>query len=332
MTTGKQIPDCADQPDGEDPSVAADRASDATTLFSTIRADYGPQNALVTGLDTVRMKAVKLRAERIARRLRLPMPVVATIAELGVGKTIGAETLAAIRNPTDLADKRRPVLLATLDGSGLQISVPQAILKALGKPNWSHATKPAQAWERAFKALRDHEVEIVVFDEINRAARRPTMAGAIGTDIMDMLTTADVAVAFLGTKEADTMFNRVPALKDRLKAPVVMKALDWCDDAAGGEREVFTDFLDAMDREMEKLGLISVQAGLSEHATADMLWQVCRGRLRPLCELLEEAIYLIHLANDGLIITNEILAQACENHSIENGHVTYNPFNGESPE
>jgi hypothetical protein len=332
MKTRPNTSDRAIRTDFEDPSTAADRASDATTLFSTIRADYGPQNALVTGLDTVRMKAVKLRAERVAKRLPLPMPVVATIAELGVGKTIGAETLAALRNPTDPADRRRPVLLATIDGSGLQISVPQAILKALGKPNWSHATKPAQAWERALKALRDHEVEIVIFDEINRAARRPTMAAAIGTDIMDMLVTAEVAVAFLGTKEADTMFNRVPALKDRLKAPVVMKALDWCDDGQGGEREVFIDFLDAMDGQMMALGLIRNKAGLAERKTADMLWQVCRGRLRPLCELLEEAVYLIHLTNGELVLTNEILAQACENHSIENGHVSYNPFNGETPE
>lgn len=331
MITGKDDAGDDYQPYGEDPSIAADRASDATTLFSTIRVEYGPQNALVAGLDTVRMKAVKLRAARAAKRLPLPMPVVATIAELGVGKTIGAETLQAMRNPKDPSDKRRPVLLATIDGSGLQISVPQAILQALEKPNWSHATKPAKAWERAFKALRDHEVEIVVFDEINRAARRPTMAGAIGTDIMDMLTTADVAVAFLGTKEADTMFNRVPALKDRLKAPVVMKALDWCDESKGGEREVFLEFLDAIDDEMKSLDLISMRAEFSDPTTADMLWQVCRGRLRPLCELLEEAVYLIHLANDGLIITNEILAQACENHSIENGHITYNPFNGESP-
>lgn len=316
----------------EPPSVAAERASDATTLFNTIRVGFGPQNALTEGLDTARMTALKLRAKRHVSGLRLPMPVVATIAELGVGKTIGAETLAAMRNPSDPNDRRRPVLLAELDGTGLQISVPQAILKALKKPNWSHAKKASLAWERAFKALREHEVEIVIFDEINRAARRPTMAEVIGADIMDMLVHGEVAVAFLGNEEARKVFNRVPALKDRLKSPVVMKALDWCDKTEGGERSIFLEFLDEMDEAMVKLDLISTKANLSNLTTAEMLWQVCRGRLRPLCQLLEEAVYLIHHANDGLVIDDQALAQACENHSIENGHISYNPFRNESPE
>lgn len=316
----------------ESPSAAAERASDATTLFNTIRVDFGPQNALVGGLDTVRMIALKLRTKRQESGLRLPMPVVATIAELGVGKTIGAETLAAMRNPSDPDDRRRPVLLAELDGTGQQISVPQAILRALKKPNWSHAKKASLAWERAFKALREHEVEIVIFDEMNRAARRPTMAEVIGADIMDMLVHGEVAVAFLGTEDARKVFNRVPALKDRLKSPVVMKALDWCDDSKKGERSIFLEFLGEMDTAMFELGLIRAKADLSKLKLAEMLWQVCRGRLRPLCQLLEEAVYLIHHANDGLIIDNEILAQACENHSIENGHISYNPFKGESPE
>ena len=167
---------------------------------------------------------------------------------------------------------------------------------------------------------------------MNRAARRASIAAVIGADIMDMLLHGEAAVAFLGTAEAKQVFNRVPALKDRLKSPVVMKALDWWDVQPGGERDILLDFLDEMDGAMVARGLIATKAGLNGRTTADMLWQVCRGRLRPLCQLLEEAVYLLHLANDDLILDHKILAQAVENYAIENEHIAYNPFKGELPQ
>lgn len=334
----------------EDPSVANARAAAAAARFNAIRADHGPQNALVSGLDAIRLQAVSLRAQRAATGLRLPMPAVRIIAELGVGKTIGAEQLERMHASSDPEDIRRPVIIATLDTTGQQISVPQAILVALGKRNANHASKPAIAWERAHRALREHDVQLVIFDEMNRAARRPTMGEVIGGDLMDMLVVGETAVAFLGTTEANKVFNRVPALKDRMKSPVVMKPLEWYDDE---EKAIFVAFLDNLDRAMLDHGIVTATAGLGDHIgrkdevrdaiqrhrpdgadakdTARLLWEICRGRLRPLCLLLEEAVNLIHLEDGELVITHEVLAQAVENHSRENGIISYNPFHGENP-
>jgi hypothetical protein len=334
--------------DDESPSAREMRAADKTAVLNSIRVSFGPQNALVGGLDGIRLQALRLREMRASTgNQRIPMPVVRTIAEMGVGKTIGAETLEAMHRPQDLEDKRRPVIIATLDTTGLQVSVPQAILLALGKSNWNHATKPSIAWERAFKAMRDHDVQLVIFDEMNRASRRPSMGAVIGGDLMDMLIFGEAAVAFLGTEDANKVFNRVPALKDRMKSPVVMKALDWYDEE---ERESFLDFLANMDEAMKAHGIVTKKAGLADHVgaesnggkrsgrseaekdTAKLLWEVCRGRLRPLCLLLEEAVRLIHYHNGSLVLTHEVLAQAVENHSIENEIISYNPFLGERPE
>ncbi len=333
--------------DQDPPSVCTARAAVATADFNAIRVEHGPQNALVEGLEGFRLQAVEIRAARAKTGLNIPMPVVRTIAELGVGKTIGAQRLQAMHVPTDPADVRRPVIIATLDTTGMQISVPQAILKALGKRNWNHATKPAIAWDRAHRALRDHDVQLVVFDEMNRAARRPSMGAVIGGDLMDMLSEGDAAIAFLGTTEANKVFNRVPALADRMKSPVVLKPLEWYD---ADEKAIFVAFLKMMDEAMADRGLVCEKAGLDDYVdpkagedsqagqnpsgskdTARLLWEVCRGRLRPLCLLLEEGIRLIHYDNERLVLTHEVLAQAVENHSIENGIISYNPFLGEKP-
>jgi hypothetical protein len=82
-----------------------------------------------------------------------------------------------------------------------------------------------------------------------------------------------------------------------------------------------------LDRE-----IVTALAGLDNVETAELLWEVCRGRLRPLCLLLEEAVSLIHYDNEQLILTREVLAQAVENHSIENEIIDYNPFKGERPQ
>ena len=145
-----------------------------------------------------------------------------------------------------------------------------------------------------------------------------------------VLVKGDAAVAFLGTEEANKVFDRCPALKDRLKSPVVMKALDWLVD---DEKATFIDFLEKMDAELKEHGLTRAPSGLGAEAMAKPLWDVCRGRLRPLCLLLEEAVTALHRANDGTVcLTPEILAQAVEDHSIPNGVVNYNPFTEEKPE
>lgn len=317
----------------ERPSDRSARVAGSFASFAAIRVSYAPQNELIAALDETRMTALGIRKQRLLTGRQMPMPVMRTIAEMGVGKTWAAEKLEELHRSNDPDDKRRPVLVAPLDTSGSQASVPSAILVALGKRAPEHG-KPPVLWRRALDALKEFEVEIVIFDEINRAARRPSIGPIIGGDLMQLLLNGDVAVAFLGTTEADKLFSRAPALRDRLKSPVMMKALDWEIQAKDGsypEREIFMDFVGKMDAAMGASGLITEEAGLSVEATAKLLWEVCRGRLRPLCLLLEEAVGILHRGGGALVIDRDILAEAVENHSIPNEVITYNPFMGEMP-
>lgn len=319
----------ADAAPHERPSERSARVGDVAGEFASIRVSYPPQNQLVAALDEARHTAVAIRERRAATGQRIPMNVMRTIAQIGVGKTWGAEKLRDLCNPTDPDDDSRPVLLVTLDTSGAQVSLPRGILKELGKRGWNHGNDAALLWTRAIAAMREHGVELLIVDEINRVARRPTIGPVIGGDIMDLLVNGDVGVAFMGTEEALKVFNRCQPLKDRMKAPVVMKALDWL---IPEERRTFEDFLAKIDMAIVDRGLATAPAGLAEEAIAKPLWQVCRGRLRPLCLLLEEAVTAMHRQCGGpAVLTVEILAQAIEDHSIPNEVVGYNPFTEEMP-
>lgn len=322
---------CATIPQGvsERPSERSARVGDIAGEFASIRVSYPPQNQLVAALDEARHTALSIRERRAATGQRIPMNVMRTIAHIGVGKTWGAEKLRDLCNPIDPDDNRRPVLLVTLDTSGKQTSLPRGILKELGRRGWNHGNDPDVLWTRAIEAMKEHGVELLIIDEINRVARRPSIGPVIGGDIMDLLLNGDVGVAFMGTQEAMTVFNRCPPLKDRMKAPVVMKALDWL---IPQEKTTFTGFLGKMDQALADRALTTALAGLDRESVAKPLWEVCRGRLRPLCLLLEEAVTALHRENGGAgVLTVQILAQAVEDHSIPNEVVTYNPFTEEMP-
>lgn len=310
----------------ERPSERSARVAAALGTFAGIRVSYEPQNELVAALDEARMTAIEVRTQRVETGRRLPMPVMQTVAEMGVGKTWAAERLEQRLRPADPDDRRRPVVIATLDNTGNPASVPAAILIALGKSAPSHV-KPDAMWRRAKAALVQHGVELVVFDEMNRAARRPTMGPVIAGELMDLLVEGEVAVAFLGTPETQQIFKRAPALKDRLKSPVVMRALDW---EANGDKAVFINFLGKMDNALAKASLTDRASGLDDEATAQLLWRVCRGRLRPLCLLLEEAVGIVHREARDLVLDHQALADAVESHSIPNEVIDHNPFLGET--
>lgn len=314
----------------ERPSERSARVGDVAGKFSAIRVSFPPQNLLVAALDEARLTALAIRQQREATGKRIPMPVLRTIAEVGVGKTWAAEKLVELCEPTDPEDRRRPVIQITLDTTGKQVSLPRGILRKLGKRGWSHGNDPEVLWDRAIDAMREFQVELVIFDETNRLARRPTIGPVIGGDIMDLLVRGDAAVAFLGSQEANKVFDRCPALKDRMKAPVRMKALDWL---VVDEKKYFINFLGKMDTAFKETGLTDTVSRLASESVAKPLWDVCRGRLRPLCLLLEEAITALHRSNDrALVITPNVLAQAVEDHSILNEIVNYNPFTEEKPE
>jgi hypothetical protein len=298
----------------ERPSERSRRVAEARAKFRAIRLPYPRQDELVAALDELRLTG-QLSKGQTQGGVRL-------IADTGSGKTVGAERFKAYVEAADEhALGSQPVVIATVDGSGTTRSIPASILKAMGVPRPEHGAEPV-LWMRAFDALERYETQLLIIDEFNRAARRPTMSSAIATALRDVMDRGIVPMAFLATEEARDVFKRSPDLAGRLDAPVTMDPLDWLVEE---DRELFLGFVGGLDRELVDRGILRLSSGFAEEPLARLLCEASNGNLRQLCRVIETALAAV-VRRDDLAIGSEDLADAVDDWSIANHCIAYNPF------
>jgi hypothetical protein len=254
-----------------------------------------------------------------------PQSGVRLIAETGSGKTRGAHRFKryvealGTHQPHD-----RPVVIATIDGSATTRSVPTSILQALEEPRPTVGTEPI-LWMRAIDALKRANTELLIVDEFNRAARRPTMSAAIATSLRDLMDAGVVPIAFLATEEARDIFSRNPDLSGRLDAPVTMEPLDWLIEE---DRDTFIAFLSGLDEGMVERQIFRLPSGLAAPDLAQTLCEAANGNLRQICRIVRTAMIAVVRRQDPAI-TRANLETAVDEWSIPNHHLDYNPFRGE---
>lgn len=302
---------------GERPSERSQRVAKARVAFDTIELPYPRQDELVAALDELRLTGLEMRGQ--------PHSGLRLIAETGSGKTRGAHRFRRYVEASGayLPDDR-PVVIATLDSSGTTRSVPSSILKALKEPRPNVGTDRI-LWERAIDALTHANTELLIMDEFNRAARRPTISGAIAMDLRDLMDAGIVPIAFLATEDAKDLFSRSPDLSGRLDAPVTMEPLDWLVEE---DREIFTDFLRDLDEAMVERGILKRSSGLAERDLAQILCEAANGNIRQICRIVRTAMAAVVRRQD-LAITRADLETAVDEWSIPNHHLNHNPFRGE---
>jgi SpoVK/Ycf46/Vps4 family AAA+-type ATPase len=300
----------------ERPSERSQRVAQARAAFKTIELPYPRQDELVAALDELRQTGIETKG--------LSQGGVRLIAQTGSGKTRGARRFQRYveglgnHNPGD-----RPVVIATNDGSGTTRSVPSSILKALEEPRPNVGTDRI-LWERAIDALKHANTELLVIDEFNRAARRPTISGAIAMDLRDLMDAGIVPIAFLATEDAKDIFLRSPDLSGRLDAPVTMEPLDWLVEE---DRDIFTDFLRDLDEAMVERQILERSSGLAERDLAQILCEAANGNIRQICRIVRTAMAVVR--RQDLAITRADFETAVDEWSIPNHHLNYNPFRGE---
>ncbi|MGZ8284050.1 MAG: TniB family NTP-binding protein [Allosphingosinicella sp.] len=299
---------------GERPSERSQRVAKARAAFETIELPYPRQDELVAALDELRLTGIEMKGQSQSG--------VRLIAQTGSGKTRGAQRFQRYveglgnHNPGD-----RPVVIATVDGSGTTRSVPTSILKALEEPRPTVGTEPI-LWMRATDALSQANTQLLVIDEFNRAARRPTMSAAITTSLRDLMDAGVVPIAFLATEEARDIFARSPDLSGRLDAPVTMEPLDWLIEE---DRDLFTAFLQGLDEGMVERQILELPSDLADPDLAPTLCEAANGNIRQICRIVRTAMVAV-VRRQGLAITRADLETAVDEWSIPNHHLDYNPF------
>lgn len=306
----------APRPEGrlERPSDRSRRVAQARSKFREICLPYPRQDELVAALDELRLTGQLTKGR--------PQGGVRLIAETGSGKTIGAERFKSYaENAEEHAPRSKPVVIATIDGSGTTRSIPASILKAMEIPRPEQGTEPI-LWMRAIDALHRSETQLLIIDEFNRAARRPTMSSAIATALRDLMDRGVAPIAFLATEEARDLFKRNPDLAGRLDAPVTMNPLDWLVEE---DREIFTDFLAGLDDEMVERGILRLSSNLAEPGLARLLCEASSGNIRQISHIVETAMAAVVRRDDDAIYRDD-LSMAVDEWSIPNQCLSYNPF------
>lgn len=292
----------------------SEKCAMAAARFDEERLDYSPQTGAMFALYEVFL-AARSRSDSSVRGGAM------FVAPFGTGKTVTLERLRDFANK-DAEPGTHPVLLIETSTIGTVDSVPTSILQALRVPR-ADAGNEKLRWGRALEELRKAKVSLAVFDEFNRASRRPTMSGPIATIIRERLMDGGVcAVAFVGSEDAGTVLAKVPELVQRLDDSIDLAPLDWLIDE---DREILTDFLNDLDNALEKPELLGGRSNLSEPDTAEKLCEASNGCIRSVMKIVRGAM-LSALRRGCKTIENGDLYDATDIHAIKGKLIQLNPF------
>lgn len=296
------------------PSERAHLVGKAQAKFDAIRVDYPPQTSAMAILDEVRIAG-------LYRDPDVPCGGAMIVAPTGAGKT---ETIKGLRRvlSANAAEGEIPLLHVEIDKAGTTDSVPTSILKALGAAR-PEAGSEKTRWPRAIDEIVARRVELIVFDEFDLAAKRPTMSGPIATGIRQQIMDAAIApVVFVGSEAADTVFSQVPALRERLDDSADLSPMRW---NMPGDQDLFLKFVSNLDRAMVDADLVKCETGFASDAFAHPLWQASGGRLRPICKIARHAMSSVIREGRDYIDGND-LALAVDTLPIDDKSCSRNPF------
>lgn len=288
-------------------------------LLRGLPIPYGPQQELAAAFDEALCSADELR------EAGLPQPGLKLLADSFSGKSSGA--LRYVREVFEREEHRPgsvPVLYVKLDTDGTVGSLATDILTALDQPR-PNALAPDKRWERARQAIRDCGVSLTIFDEFQRASRRPTISPIIAGKILDImdgdnLRGGDCACAFLGKTNAANVFKSCPDLRNRLDSPVHIPKLVWSRDQAD-----FMAFAEAYDQALVDADILTHRAGLGTPVIAQLLLESAGGLIGRFARIIETAV--LGITREGVnMITRADLRDAVSDWAIGNGHIKYNPF------
>lgn len=286
----------------------------AKAKFDAIRVDYPPQTSAMAILDEA----------RIAGLYRSPGSAgggAMIVAPHGSGKSEAVKGLSRILEQN--AKKGQvPLLHVEIDTAGTTDSVPSSILEALGDSR-PEAGSERTRWPRALAEVQAKGVELIVFDEFNRAARRPTMSGPIATAIRKKFVDAATApIAIVGSENAETVLSQVPELRERLDDSADLTPMNWNSE---GDQQLFLSFVGDLDRAMVDIGLVACETGLAKEEFAYPLWEASDGRVRRIAKIVRHAMSTA-LRDGRQFIDRQDLVVAVDSYVIGNGFYTHNPF------
>ncbi len=290
------------------------RVGKAGALFDDIRLDYPPQTAAFASLLEIQISA----AERAPGR---PCGGALLIAPFGSGKTVALEMLRDY--VTKHAEpETTPVLLVETSTSGSVESLPASILAALKQPRPETGNDKSR-WARAIAELQRQKVDLVIFDEFNRAHRRSTLSKPIVSSIREHIMDSGIAaVALVGSDEAAVVLKASPEMEQRLDDHIDLAPLD---PLISEDLDDLMAFLGELDEVLAVPELLGDRSHFNVESTAKKLCEAGNGRIRAIMKIIRAAM-LNAIRNGRTAIDDEDFFFAADLLAVRKGKVPFNPF------
>jgi hypothetical protein len=246
------------------------------------------------------------------------------IAPSGSGKTAAALTFIEAMNASATGDER-PAILVRLDSVTTPKMLIQAVLLAYGDENSNHGTELLLR-ARLRECFRRFRTLILFIDEIQHLQRYPR-GGDVTDYLKRFLDDGVVAVVFMGTEEAELLFERNLQLNSRLLSPCTIAPLDR---ASANDRALLMKWLLDMDDAIVAAGILPRHSGFAHPWIRGCLHEVSAGIFGRVARIFGIALE-IALSRKADCIEVFDLALAVDEWAVRQKFVTANPFRGTAP-
>lgn len=296
-----------------------DDIAEKIAAFESIYIVYPPHSEFHEGCDYL-IKLGRATRGRAQKGMR-------TLAPSGSGKTTAAENFVdrfEARYPR--TDEYVPIVYIALERATTAKKLMMSILDFFGD-NYSSSGNEQTLKKRVKACFERFGVELLIIDEVQHLNTRRLDQGDVTDSLKRLLDDGVVPIVFLGTDEAEDLFQRNLQLNGRLLAPCDFKKLVF---ERPSDRNLLGGYARLLDQALVDKGVMPKLSGLDDpwvlgcfHAVSDGVI----GRVsRLVCVALE-----IALRRDATRLEIGDFAEAVDRWAIPNAFCEANPFLGKRP-
>lgn len=291
-----------------------DVLTDAEKAFDAIYLNYPRHKVMQIAIDRVMRHGMKAAGAPM-RGLRVSGPT-------GSGKTTGIEQYVAhIIKRGEFPEGSTPVLYIRLRKKTTITKVLRSVIRKFGDRH-SKQRDEDELNEQVRNTIARSGIKLIVLDECQHLKNLSNDSMEVTDAFKVFLDDSIVPVIFVGTNDADPMFEANPELCGRLGPPIELKPLRWND---GDDMACFEEFMRQLDVEMVKRDLVTQLSGLDSHYNVACLYVASGGVIGMAYRIVREAM-LIAIGRDADYVEHYDLALATKRWAIENKITKANPF------
>lgn len=296
------------------PSEINDEIAIKIAKFKQVFVPYPPHVHLHAECDLMRKFNRELRGK--------PQYGLRVLAPTGSGKSTTADSyIDYVEKLTPPTEDYIPVIKIDLERYMTSKKLMVLILRAFDDPFPNYGNE-LMLKKRVIACFERFQTELLIVDEVQHLNYRSGSKNDVTDTLKGLLDTGVVSIVFLGTEEAEKMFNRNLQLNGRLRPPCDLKPLSA---KIAKDQKLFAGFVAHLDKALVDTGVLPQLSGLNDAKILASLFEVSGGVVGRVVRLLHVALEAA-IRRGGCQINIADLSWAVDAWAVEQSFVKRNPF------